>query len=85
MCHPILAHTEECASLSLPSKKLHAPSRGHAQNKAQIDNPQRISWLLVAISNATRIALWRYRLAEERRRTEQFLCTFDCFRFATLK
>ena len=35
--------------LSLPSEKVQVLSCSHAQNKAPIDHPQRISWLLVAI------------------------------------
>ena len=46
--------------LSFPRRKAQAVSASYTQSKAQKDHPQRISWLLVAISNATRIALRRY-------------------------
>ena len=45
-------------------------------------HPKKISWLLAVVSNATLIALQRYRLAEERR---WIILIFDHFRFATLK
>ena len=44
--------------LGVPRKKGQGRSRCHAQNEAQTDHPQRISWLLVAVLNATRIAIW---------------------------
>ena len=39
--------------------KAHEVSHSYGQNKVQKDRPQRISWLLVAISNTTCIAIWR--------------------------
>ena len=47
-----------------------------SQSKTQKAPHQRISWLVVAVSNATRIALRRYKL---------FVITSDRFKFATLK
>ena len=44
--------------LSLPTKTTSSKSQLHAQSKAQMNHPQIISWLLVAVSNATRITLW---------------------------
>ena len=53
---------------SSPQKaKVVSPS--YAQSKAQINYPQRISWLLVTVSNVTHIAL-RARMAEERKKEE---------------
>ena len=43
--------------LSLPHKKVQAVSPSYAQSKAQKYHPQRIPWLLVAVSNATRIII----------------------------
>ena len=45
--------------LSLPYKKARVVSPSYAQSKAQMNHSQRISRLLVAISNATCIALHR--------------------------
>ena len=45
--------------LSLPCKKLQEWGWSYAQNEAQKNHPQRISWLLVAFLNATPIALRR--------------------------
>ena len=56
--------------LSLPRKKVQMVSSSYAQSKPQKDHLQRISWLLVAVSNATCIALWHYRLVEEERKKE---------------
>ena len=42
--------------LGVPRKKGQGRSRCHAQNEAQTDHPQRISWLLVAVLNATHIS-----------------------------
>ena len=39
--------------LGLPRKKAHEASQSYAQKEAQNDHPQRISYLLVAVSNAT--------------------------------
>ena len=44
--------------LSLPYKKARVVSPSYTQSKAQMNHSQRISRLLVAISNATCIALW---------------------------
>ena len=52
-CHP--AASMLCL-LSLYCKKVQAVSPSYTQSKAQMNHPQRISWLLVAISNATCIA-----------------------------
>ena len=60
-------------------------SPSYTQSKAQMKHPQRISWLVVAVSNATRIALQRYRLAEEERKKETTILTLDCFRLPLLK
>ena len=67
------------STVGLPSEKAQMLSRSHAQNEAQIDDPKRISWLLVAIQNATRIALRRQAPCKKKA-----ILTFDCFRFATL-
>ena len=66
----ILAHTLMNGSQQLvqyapsvfPAKKVQVLSHSHAQNelKLKIDHPQRISRVLVAISNTAHIALWRY-------------------------
>ena len=45
---------EHSAPLSLPRKNAQAVSPSYAQSKAQINSPQRISWLLVAVSNVAR-------------------------------
>ena len=52
---------------SLPCKKAQEVSHSYTQSEAQMDYLQRISWLSVAISNATRFALrcyagWRKKM-----------------------
>ena len=66
MCHPCMcAQTNgfqqpvHSCPLSLPRKIAQAVSPSYAQSKAQINYPKRILWLLVAVSNATHIALRR--------------------------
>ena len=70
---------------SCPCRKVQRVSPSYAQSKAQMDHPKRISWLLVAVSNATRIVLWRQAGWQKRRKKTRTILTFDCFRFVTLK
>ena len=71
--------------LSLPHKKVQAVSPSYAQSEAQMNHPQRILGLFVAILNATHITFGA-RLVEERRIRRRWwtILTFDRFRFATL-
>ena len=52
-------------------KKAQEVIRSYAQNETEVDHLQRISWLLVAILNATLIALWRYT-GQRKKEDEQF-------------
>ena len=62
--------------LSLPCKKSQAVSPSYAQSKAQINHPQIILWLLVAVLNATCIALlaegWLKKETKKEEDDEQF-------------
>ena len=64
LCHRLYIIYGSAHSV-FPARKC---KRYYAQSKAQKAHLQRISWILVAVSSATRIALRRYRLFEERRR-----------------
>ena len=44
-------------TISLSRKKAQAASRSYTQSNAQMNHPQRIFWLLLAVLNATRIVL----------------------------
>ena len=66
MCHPSMCTNEwrsiasTLCPLSLPCQKSQEVSCSYAQNKAQKDHPQKISWVLMAISNETLIVLWHW-------------------------
>ena len=78
MRHSILARAprngfqQVASTVGLPNKKAQVLSQSHAQNEAQIDHPQRISWLLVAISNATRTRVTALGWLKNEEEDEQF-------------
>ena len=65
----------------LPSReKVHVLSRSHAQNEAQTDHLQRISWLFGGYFECNKYCV---TVPGWLKKDEQLL-TFDCFRFTTL-
>ena len=76
-----------CPLAQSSPQKVQAVSPSYVQNKPQMDHPQIIFWLLVAISNATHIALWCSAGRERRKRRNRrwTVLIFNRFRFATWK